>query len=180
MRTTLALFAFVFLAACGGGGGGSNEAAAPTTNEACDLIQDAAAIFGADPAVAAVPGDAPIGAVCQFTSADGVRSGEVLIFTPQSLSAVTAEAQMTELSTAWGEQTETALAPVDGLAADASALAKDLPGYQTQIVFRSGGVVVAVLGSSGDEANSGEQIARALATAALARLQANAAAPATP
>lgn len=170
MRKTLALLAMTALAACGQGGGGVAHDAPVASNEACDLIEDASAIFGADVQIVAVEGDAPIAAVCQFTSADGARSGEVDFFSPQSLGATTAEAQLTTLKEGWDAATETPLASVENFAADESVIATGLPGYQTQIAFRAGANVIAIQGSSGDAAMNGEQVARALAAAALAKL----------
>lgn len=166
MRRMLTLIAFAAtLAACGQGGGSRSESAA--SNEACALVADASAIFGADPQIAANTGHAPIAAVCQFASADGTRSGDVLLFTAASMGAANPADQFATLTQAWDLATETPLQRIASLG-DEAQLATDLPGSQTQIVFRQGATVIAVLGSSGDSAMSGEQIARALATAAAA------------
>ena len=166
MRRTLTLIAFAAtLAACGQGGGSRSESAA--SNEACALITDAAAIFGENPQMVATRGDAPIAADCQFTSADGSRSGDVMVFNAASMGATNPADQFATLTQAWDGATETPHAPIENLS-DEAQMAIDLPGYQTQIVFRQGGNVVAVLGSSGDAQMSGEQIARALALAAAA------------
>ncbi len=158
--------ALIFLAACGQGGGRSEASA---SNEACALIADASAIFGADPNIVANAGDAPIAAVCQFSSADGTRSGEVLLFNADSMGGANPADQLATLAQAWDGATETPLQPIANLG-DEAQLATDLPGYQTQIVFRQGANVVAVLGSSGDARKSAEQIARALAAAAASSL----------
>ena len=169
MRRMLLGALAALLVACGQGSGPSSQRAA--SNEACALIEDAAAIFGANADVVANEGDAPIAADCQFTSADGTRYGEVVLFNAQSLGAVTPQAQVATLATGWDGATETPLAAVEGLGEEAQR-ATDLPGGQTQIAFRKGANVVAVLGSSGDAQMSGDQIARALAAAAAAKLPA--------
>ena len=69
----------------------------------------------------------------------------------------------------WDSQTETPLRSIDGLG-EASQMAADLPGYQTQIAFRKGGSLVLISARSGDEAMTGEQIARAMATIAAGNL----------
>ena len=168
MRTLTLIALAATLAACEQGGGRSETSA---SNEACALIADAATIFGAGAQIVANAGEAPIAAVCQFTSADGTRSGEVLLFTAASMGAIAPADQLATLAQAWGAATETPLAPVENLG-DEAQLATDLPGYQTQIVFRKGQSVIAVLGSSGDAQMSGEEIARALASDAAARLPA--------
>ena len=165
MRTLTVIALAATLAACGQGGGGRGETSA--SNEACALVADAAAIFGPDAQIVANAGDAPIAAVCQFSSADGSRSGEVLLFTTASMGAANPADQFATLTQTWDSATETPLQPIENLGEEAQ-LATDLPGYQTQIAFRQGAHVVAVLGSSGDARMSGEQIARALATAAAA------------
>jgi hypothetical protein len=106
---------------------------------------------------------------CQFASADGKRGGDVILYTPASLGQLSAEAQMQAVTTAWGAETETPLATIDGLG-DAAEIATDLPGGQTQIAFRKGGSLVLIAGRSGDGAVSGEQLARSMATTAVAAL----------
>jgi hypothetical protein len=165
MRNVLSVTLFALtLAACGGDGGGAPSQSAGD-NAACALVADAVATFGASPDINGYEGPAPIAASCAFASADGVRSGEVVLFTQASLGAVTAADHVATLTQTWDAATETPLQPVPELGAEAQ-LAADLPGYQTQIVFVKGADVIAVLGSSGDEAMTGERIARALAAAA--------------
>ena len=135
------------------------------------MIAQPEAIFGADVERVGYGRPETMAASCQFQSADGARSGEIVISNADSLGAVTAEANMAETIEKWDAQTETPLAAVEGLGEDAR-IATDLPGYQTQIVFRQGGAVVMVSGSSGDAAMNGEQIARALAEAASQSLSA--------
>ncbi len=72
---------------------------------------------------------------------------------------------MAERVQSWDGMTDAPLVAVEGLG-DEARMATDLPGYQTQIIFRQGSNVVMVSGSSGDDALSGEQIARHLARAA--------------
>lgn len=163
----------VFLSACGGGsgsGGATDDSAA--NNPACLLLADAAATFGEGAVVDGYEGPSPITASCAFSSADGVRSGEIVLFTAESMGAVTPADQVASLVEAWDGATETALQPVAELG-EGAQLATDLPGYQTQIVFTKGESVIAVMGSSGDSAMSGEQIARAIAQAASVGVEAN-------
>lgn len=165
MKRILLAFAYVAaLSACGQGSSRSG-AGAGASNEACALVSNPAAIFGEGVEQVGYGGLENIAASCELQSADGARSGEVLIFTPASLGSVTAEANFAETVEKWDALTETPPAPVEGLGEDAR-IATDLPGYQTQIVFRQNGNVIAVMGSSGDSAVSGEQIARALAQSA--------------
>jgi hypothetical protein len=166
LLTTIALAGA--LVACGQGGGAGAPAGEEANTEACALITDAAAIFGEGASVAGYAGPAPIASDCQFTSADGARTGGVMLFTAQSLGGTAPEAQFADLAQKWDGVTETPLEPVAQLG-DEAQLAKDLPGYQTQIVIRAGTSVIAVLGSSGDDAMSGEEIARALAAQAVAQ-----------
>jgi hypothetical protein len=166
MRRTLTLLTLAaLLASCGPSGGGAGGGAAD--NQTCALISDAATIFGEGVDIVGHANDGAIAADCQFTSANGARTGAVMLFTQQSLGATAADAQFTELVQTWDAQTDTPLEPVEGLG-DQAQLARDLPGYQTQIVIRSGGSIIAVLGNSGEGAMSGEQIARTLAAQALA------------
>ncbi len=169
MRRMLTFLACVsLLASCGQGGGGAQQSAAEP--QTCALAPDVSAIFGADAGVVAHANDGAIAADCSFTSADGARTGGVMLFTPASLGSVTAAAKVAELAQSWDTQTETPLEPVE--IGEGGQIAKDLAGYQTQIVFSAGGSVVAVMGSSGDDAMNGEQIARALAAQALAHVPA--------
>jgi hypothetical protein len=168
MRTILSVTLLsLALAACGAGGGGQAADDSAANNAACALIADAEATFGEGAAITGYDGPAPIAASCEFASADGVRSGEVVLFTQETLGAVTPADQIATLLQSWDDATETALQPVPELGAEAQ-LATDLPGYQTQIAFVKGQTVIAAMGSSGDNAMSGERIARALAMAAAA------------
>ena len=72
----------------------------------------------------------------------------------RSLGAVTPAAQVAHLAENWDAMTETPLAPIAGLG-DEAQIATNLPGYQTQIVFREGDKAVAVLAWSGDPALRG-------------------------
>ncbi|WP_395644990.1 hypothetical protein [Terricaulis sp.] len=160
MRRLLIATFVLGLAACGQGAGRPQEAAGGGN---CALLTDANAIFGADVQAVGQRGIEGMDATCQWTSADGARSGEIVTYTAQSLGSVTVQAKFDETVQKWDAQTETPLAAVEGLG-DAAQIATDLPGYQTQIVFRKGDTLVLVMGGSGDSAMSGEQIARAIAT----------------
>ncbi|MDX2275708.1 MAG: hypothetical protein NW206_09690 [Hyphomonadaceae bacterium] len=162
----VALIAFA-LSGCGGGDGGAGAGPDPevANNPACMLVADPADIFGENADIVGYEGPAPIAASCGFTSADGTRSGDVVLFTTQTMGAISRDGQVAALVESWDAATETPLELVAELG-EGAQLAKDLPGYQTQIVFTKGDDVIAVLGSSGDAVMSGEQIARALAAAA--------------
>ena len=150
----------ILVSACGGdGGGAAGPDPSAASNPACMLIADAVPIFGENADIVGYEGPPPIAASCAFASADGTRSGDVVLF-----STAPAE-QLATLVEAWDGATETPLEPVAELG-EGAQLAKDLPGYQTQIVFVKGDTVIAVMGSSGDATMNGEQIARALAAAA--------------
>jgi hypothetical protein len=170
-RPVFAAACLAALAACGQAG--ELRSGSGASQEACALIAAPQAIFGDGFEQSGYGRLRTMAASCEFQSADARRSGEVIIATPASLGRVTAEANMADIVAMWDGQTETPLAALDGLGEEAR-IASDLPGYQTQIVFRQNGNVVMVMGSSGDEAMSGEEIARRLAHAAS---QALAAAP---
>lgn len=151
------------LAACGGGGGEKSRAA-PGEVDVCALIAAPEALFGADAEIIGGAGDDAMAGVCQWQSADGRRGGDAIVYTAHSLGDVTLDARMAEIVAAWDGLTETPLAPVEGLG-EAAQIAIDLPGYQTQIVFKKGDRLVLILGRSGDPALEGEALARAMASA---------------
>ena len=167
MKTQLIFALALVLVACGKPGGSHGGPTTAADNAACALIGDGARIFGASAQHFGYQGIDAFAGSCEFNSADGRRGGEIILYTPQSLHGVTPEAQMQTITTAWDAQTETPLASVDGLG-DAARIATDLPGYQTQIAFRKGGSLVLISARSGDDAMTGEQIARAMAQAAAA------------
>ena len=158
--------AVLALAACGRAAEHSG-ASASRDNPSCALIGDATALFGAGAQHFGYPGLDAMAGACEFISADGKRSGDIITYTPESLHGVRSEAQMQTVTVAWDGQTETPLAPIDGLG-DAAQIAIDLPGYQTHIAFRKGGALVLIAARSGDDAVTGEQLARSMARAAAA------------
>ena len=165
MKTKVLFAALFVLAGCGPSGGQRGGPTSATDNAACALIGDGAEIFGAGAQHFGYHGIDAFAGSCEFNSADGRRGGEIILYTPESLNAVSPQAQMQIVTTAWDGQTQTPLSSIDGLG-DASQMAADLPGYQTQIAFRKGGSLVLVSARSGDDAMTGEQIARAMATTA--------------
>lgn len=172
-HAALAICLSLALWACGrsgesGAGGGAGPATS-SNNEACQALGDVAAIFGADADVHGYPGLEGMAASCEFASADGAKSGDVIVYSAQSLGAVTLETQRAEIVARWDGQTETPLAPLAALG-DGAAIATDLPGYQTHIVFRQGDKLVAIAGRAGDGAGTGEALARRMAGAAAAQL----------
>lgn len=162
-RLLISAACLAVLAACGQPGQGPASPVAST--EACDLIGHPQAIFGEGLEQVGYGRVGAMAATCSFQSADGRRSGDVLVSTPESRGGESAEAIMADAIERWDAQTDTPLAPLEGLGEEAR-IAVDLQGYQTQIVFRRNGAVVMVMGSSGDPAMSGEAIARRLAEAA--------------
>ena len=164
------IVALVFtLAACGPSGDSHGGPTSAADNAACALIGDGVAIFGAGAQHFGYQGIDAFAGSCSFNAADGRRGGDIILYTPQSLHGVTPQAQMQTVAAAWDGQTETPLASIDGLG-EASQIATDLPGYQTQIAFRKGGSLVLISARSGDEAMSGEQIARSMAQTAAANM----------
>jgi hypothetical protein len=163
-RITGLALAAIALVACGKGAehGAAN---ASRDNPSCALIGDATALFGAGAQHFGYPGLDAMAGTCEFISADGKRSADIISYTPESLHGVTPEAQMQTITTDWDSQTETPLAAIDGLG-DAAQVATDLPGYQTQLAFRKGGSLVLISARSGDDSITGEQLARNMATAA--------------
>jgi hypothetical protein len=169
-RITGLTLAAIALVACGKGA----EHGAPNASRddpSCALIGDATALFGAGAQHFGYPGLDAMAGTCEFISADGKRSADIITYTPESLHGVTPETQMQTVTTAWDSQTETPLAAIDGLG-DAAQVAIDLPGYQTQIAFRKGGTLVLISARSGDDAITGEQLARNMAAAAATTLAA--------
>jgi len=156
------------LASCGKAGerGAAN---ASRDNPSCALIGDATALFGAGAQHFGYPGLDTMAGTCEFISADGKRSADIIAYTADSLHGVTPEAQMQTVTTAWDAQTETPLAAIDGVG-DAAQIATDLPGYQTQIALRKGGTLVLISARSGDDGVTGEQLARNMAAAAVANV----------
>lgn len=155
------------LAACGQGGGAP---AVHSEIDACALLGSPDALFGAG--ATATPSDGSrdgMAGVCQWASADGRRVAGMIVYSATSLGAVTPTAQVAATAEKWDAMTETPLADVAGLG-DEAKLAADLPGYQTQIVFRKGDKVVLVQANSGDEAMDGAALARRMADAAAAAL----------
>jgi len=88
-----------------------------------------------------------------------------VLYTPASLGSVTAAAQMANVVKTWDAMSETPLAPVANVG-DEAQIATDLPGYQTQIVFRKGDMLVTLLAWSGDPTMTGEALARRMAASA--------------
>lgn len=153
------------LAACGQGGGSQ----AGGQDEVCALIGDAETLFGPGAEALGSDGMDAMAGICQFQSADGRRGGDIITYTVASLGSVTPQAQMETIVANWDAMTETPLALVEGLG-DAAQLATDLPGYQTQIVFRKGETLVMIAARSGDPALDGDALARRMAEAAAASL----------
>ena len=160
--------ALLALTACGKG---AEHGAVNASHEdpSCALIGDATALFGAGAQHFGYPGLDAMAGTCEFISADGKRSADIISYTAESLHGVTPEAQMQTVITAWDAQTETPLAAIANLG-DAAQIATDLPGYQTQIAFRKGGTLVLISARSGDDSVTGEQLARNIATAAVANV----------
>lgn len=154
------------LAACGQGATRTEHAASAG---ACPLLGDTGSLFGQDVEALGDNGFDTMAATCELASADGTRSGDVITYTTASLGDMTLEARLAEVVESWDADTLSDLQPVAGLGDDAR-LATDLPGYQTQIVFRKGDTLVMVAAHSGDEALSGEALARAMATAVAANI----------
>ena len=164
-HTACAAVLALSLASCG------KAAVSAQGADVCAMLAHPDALFGAgaESTVGAAV-DAFAGS-CQWHSADGRRGGDLVLYTTRSLGAVTPAAQVAHLAENWDAMTETPLAPIAGLG-DEAQIATNLPGYQTQIVFREGDKAVAVLAWSGDPALSGEALARQMAQAAATSLAA--------
>ena len=166
-RTILALTIAAALAACGQGGG----PAAPeemTVAGACALVTAPDAVFGAGPS--ATPANDLPGATgsCSFASADGLKSGDLIVYTTESLGTTTADAQIATLTGRWTENGVTPTA-IEGLG-DSAQIAVGLPGDQAQIVFKKGDNLATVVATSGDPAVTSEQLARDVAAQVAAAL----------
>lgn len=167
-RTILAIAMGVALASCGQGGGGPAAPEAMTTAGACALVTQPDAVFGAG--ASAVPANDLPGATgsCSFASTDGLRSGDIIAYSAQSLGATTPDAQIASLSSRWAENGVTPAA-VEGLG-DSAQIAVGLPGDQTQIVLRKGDNLATIVATSGDPALTSEQLARDVAAQVAAAL----------
>jgi hypothetical protein len=153
------------LGGCGPSGVGHGTTGGAPNNGACALIPNANTLFGAGERSFGYAGLDAMAATCEFISADGKRGGDIITYTSESLHGVTPAAAMQTVTSAWDGQTETPLSAIDGLG-EAAQIARDLPGYQTQIAFRKGPMLVLIAARSGDEAITGEQLARNMAAAA--------------
>jgi hypothetical protein len=169
MKSHWIFAAAVFALAACGKGSEHGPINASRDNPSCALIGDATALFGAGAQHFGYPGLDTMAGTCELISADGKRSADIITYTADSLHGVTPQAQMQTVTAAWDAQTETPLASVPNLG-DAAQIATDLPGYQTQIAFRKGGTLVLVAARSGDDSITGEQLARNMATAAVANV----------
>ncbi|MFZ2029539.1 MAG: hypothetical protein WAU68_04465 [Vitreimonas sp.] len=167
-RITIMAFAALALTACGRGAE-HGPANVSRDDQSCALIGDVTTLFGAGAQHFGYPSLDTMAGTCEFMSADGKRSADIITYTADSLHGVTPEAQMQIVTTAWDAQTETPLAAVANLG-DAAQIATGLPGYQTQIAFRKGGTLVLIAARSGDDSVTGEQLARSVATAAVANV----------
>lgn len=165
----LAVALALALAACGQGSGQRDTGERAATAGSCPLIGDAAQLFGAGAEAVGDDNFDTMAGTCTLASADGRLGGDIVTYTQASLGAATLDQKFTEVSQAWDAMTETPLAPVEGLG-EASTLATDLPGYQTQIMFRKGDTLVLISARSGDENTTGEQLARRMAAAVAANL----------
>jgi hypothetical protein len=171
VKTLLALASVsLLLAACGRAQ--EHPGAASVTahdNAACALIGDGTRLFGAGAQHFGYRGLDRFAASCEYSSADGRRGGEIILYTPESLHHVSPQAEMQTVTATWADQADTPLAAVEGVG-DAAQIATGLPGYQTQIAFRKGSSLVLIAGRSGDSTVTGEQIARGMAALAATQL----------
>lgn len=156
------------LAACGGGSGGPTQASNDVTQGACAAVTEPDALFGAG-ATAVASSDLPSASgACSFSSADGMRLADVILYDANSLGATTPEAQMTSLTAGWSESGVTPQ-DVEGVG-DSAQLAVGLPGAQSQIVLRKGASVANIVATSGDEAVTSEDLVRQIADQVAATL----------
>ncbi len=168
MRTFgLGLALAALLSACGPSGDSKGQAPSAEARhvDACALIADPSALFGAGAEAIDSPGYDAMAGVCQWQSADGRRGGDLIIYTAASLGAVAAPAQLATLTESWDATTETPLEALEGIG-DEAQLATELPGYQAQIAFRKGDIVVAIAARSGDPAINDVVLATRMAQAA--------------
>lgn len=167
MSLKTSVIALATLAALGGCGQGASRPAGggSANNEACLLLGNGGAQFGAGAVVTGYPGTDGMAATCEFASADGARGGDVITYTNESLGNVTTEAKMNEIVQAWDGQTETPIGDIAELG-DGGKIATDLPGYQTHIAFRKGATLVLIAARSGDSSITGEALARQMASTA--------------
>jgi len=166
-RTVLAATLIVALAACGKGVGGAVGSAGGGANSvACRSLGDLSALFGANAVVVGygkIAGGA-VPASCEVVSADGTRAGEVV-----TIDGAT-PAQLQETLQKWDAQTETPLAPVEGLG-EGAQMATDLPGYQTQIAFIKGTTLVLVQARTAELASApSAELAKKMATTVAAAM----------
>ena len=156
---------FLALAACGQGGGAS----APGEIDACALLGSPDALFGAGAEALVSAGERDMAGVCQLLSADGRRSGDIIVYTADSLGSVEPAAYLEQTAEKWDGFTDGTIEPIADLG-DEARIATDMSGYQTQIVLRKGDRVALIAARSGDPALDGEALARRMAQAAVAAL----------
>jgi hypothetical protein len=106
MKSYLVLAAAVLaLAACGKSGGDHGTASASRDDPSCALIGDTTALFGAGAQHFGYPGLDNMVGTCEFISADGKRSGDIITYTSESLHGVTPDALLQTVTGAWDDQT---------------------------------------------------------------------------
>ncbi|HVV33690.1 MAG TPA: hypothetical protein VHC73_10735 [Vitreimonas sp.] len=169
MQKLVAAALVLALAACGQAGPHRPSGSAGD-NEVCQMLGDPTALFGANTSVAGYRGIEDMGPTCEFSSADGVRNGEIVTFTTASLKGATLQAKMQETLAKWDALTATPLTSVAGLG-EGAQMATDLPGYQTQIAFIKGDTLVLIQARTGDaDTARGADLARRMATTVAAAL----------
>jgi hypothetical protein len=158
IRIAVLIASFALLSACGPSAviGGAHA-------DACALIAKPDALFGAGAQVAGDNGVDDMAGACRFASADGKRSGEVVLYTAESLRKATPDTRLAEVIKRWDAWTETPIVALDGANGQ---IATGLPGGQTQIALRNGDQHELILASTGDGAMTSEALARAMAKAA--------------
>jgi hypothetical protein len=169
MRKIAAAVLVFMLVACGPAGP-HRPAGSAADNEVCQMLSNPAPLFGANASVFGYRGIGDMGPTCEFSSADGARNGEIVIFTAASLRGVALPAKMQDVVSNWDAQTATPLVSLDGLG-ERAQMATDLPGYQTQIAFIKGNTLVLIQARTGDaDTARGADLARRMATTVAAAL----------
>lgn len=163
-NASAALFALV-LTACGQPAAPKAGDVAARHADACALVSDPAALFGKDATSSGDDGFDDMAGRCSFTSADGRRGGDLLLYNAASLGGVAPEKKLADTVAFWSKATFTPPAPIEKLG-DEAQVVTDLPGQQVQLALRKGGFVILISARSGEPKLSADQLARAIAAQA--------------
>lgn len=170
MKRMISALAFAaMLAACGQGSAPADAPLASQVAEgACALVTDPDTVFGPNVQATASSDLSGADGGCTWSSADGLRTADLIHYTTQSLAGATLDAQATIITDAWTANGVSGQ-PLEGVG-DSSQIATGLTGESAQAVVRKGDHLVVVVANSGDAAQNSEAMVRQIAAQAAAAL----------